>query len=127
MISKRTQYGTLAALVLIGAGYYMFRSTQKDTTDRAPDTAESITHWVCDQCGTHVELTARARERWESDAIHVDRSPGAARALRFKCDKCGKFTLCRAKLCTEHNLWFVLVDSSDQTRTCPKCAEKAGG
>src|SRR5512140_197648 len=125
-MSKTVQYSALGAVLLVGIGYFAFRSARKDTDDRPPDTAASVTHWVCDKCGTHVELTARAQARWETDSTHVDRRGGASHVLRFKCDKCGTYTLCRAKQCPEHKTWFVLVDSNDQVGVCPECAKKAG-
>ncbi len=125
-MSKGIQYGALVAVVAIGAGYYTLRAARKDTIDRPPDTPESATHWVCDRCGAHVQLTAREEQRWEGDGTHVDRRAGASHVIRFKCDKCGTFTLCRAKECPEHKVWFVLVDSNDLQRTCPECAKKPG-
>ncbi len=120
-MSGIVKIGVITLVVLAGVGFFVWRKT---TPDKLPNTSESVTHWLCDKCGNHVELTASQVAQWCNDGKHIDRRGGGRQQMRFLCEKCGTFTLSRATECPEHKIWFAAVDSNDQPQQCPQCAKK---
>ena len=123
-MSGIVKIGVVTLLVLVGVGFFVWR---RGGAERMPNTTASNTHWQCDKCGRHVELTAQQVDQWLVDGQHINRQGGGRQQIRFKCDACGTFTLCHATLCPQHKVWFVPVNSKDEAQDCPQCAKKARG
>ncbi len=122
-VFKNILLGTIA-LLCVGGGIWYYVNSGKQY--EYPDTAESRTTWMCEACANVVQLTAKQLNAIQESPDRVRRGDNAVdrKQTVIKCDKCGKFTICRAIKCPQHGVLYIKQTSDGVKHDCAKCEEE---
>lgn len=126
-MSPAMKNGVLFGIIVIGGAIAVWRFTSTSREESMPDTAATTTEWICDKCGLIIHLTAKQRDDMRKDPNKT--RYGAeydAKQTVFKCEKCGTFSVVRARRCSVHNVWFYPRDSNGTPSNCPQCPKDGG-
>ena len=121
-MSPAVKNGLLIVLILAAVGLAAWQMSRPSDDERAPDTPDTRTAWMCATCGRIERWTARQVE----DNLAT---PGraqfgdevGARQTRFYCDTCQSFTILRADWCGFHQRYYLTVAPDGRPLGCPDC------
>ena len=103
--------GLLAALVVIVVAAGIFFTRGKKEGELPTDTG--ITHWICEKCKKHTELSPAKYQEWFGDAAHRRSDPNFTTKMPvFWCESCQTFTVVRADKDRKTGEWINRLDSS---------------
>lgn len=116
--------GILAAVIVVVGALAVWRFVVVGSGEHHPDTDETRTHWMCEECGYMVALTAKERDEWtHSDRARPATKRGDKRTV-YRCPECGTYTMVRARKCPRHGNWYVETRSDGSYAGCPLCREE---
>ncbi len=111
-------------IIVIAAGFFFTRA--KKEGDFPTDTG--LTHWICEKCRNHIELSPAKYQDWFKDPARRRTDPNFTTKMPvFWCESCQAFTVVRADKDRKTGEWINRLDSSGrpvQTASPPKDAEK---
>jgi hypothetical protein len=110
-MSPALKNGLLLALVVVvlGGGWFVYskRTKPDDTSD--PGT---VTHWMCDKCGKHIDLTFKLYDEWRNSTDKIRRDPKyKGRQVVFLCPDCKTYTVVGANVDPATSKWSIAIDS----------------
>ena len=106
-------------VAILGLAGWFFTKGRKDTT--YPNDPSTITAWMCEKCGKHIELTAAKYKDWTDSK---DKSQVTNGKLSFLCPDCKEFTVKRAWVDQQTGEWSVPGMAAKAGAPAPKAPKK---
>ena len=111
MSSKNGIMLAILIVALVGAGWFFTRGSKKDVLDD-PNT---ITHWMCEKCSKHIDLTFQQYDEWRNSPDKIRRDPKfKGRQIVFMCPDCKTYTVVGAEVDPVTKKWSMAVNSEGQ-------------
>ena len=113
-MSPALKNGLLAGIVIVLAGVAVWR-WRASTGVGELDDPNTITHWMCDKCGKHIDLTYKQYNEWLKSPDKLRHDPNhPGRQVVFWCPDCKEFRVVAAFVDKNTGKWLMPNDSNGQ-------------
>lgn len=125
-MSPAAKNGLLLAIVVVVLGGAWFLYSKRAKPDDVSD-PNTITHWMCEKCGKHIDLTYKQYDEWRNSPDKIRRDPKySVRQIVFLCPDCKTFTVDGATVDPATGKWTIPVNAEGKLIAPPE-PEPNGG